>query len=263
MSSSSTFTAIMRSDITTRITTAASPGNPIKARLREGNTLYGIFLMTFSPTIAEIAALAGYDFVVIDMEHGHGGISEALPCLHALAATNTPAILRLPENSPTWAKKALDLGPQGLMFPLVHDPESAKRAVSYCRYPPAGTRGAAHPVIRASKYGLDADYVTNSDRDLFVMCQVESVEAVNRIGVITAVDGVDCVMVGPLDLSADMGYLNDPGQQKVKEMISEAEEAVLGRIRSKGFGAYLAGFAMGKDGLGPEELKSRGYHMIY
>ncbi|CAI0408855.1 unnamed protein product [Linum tenue] len=149
------------------------------------------------------------------------------------------------------------------MFPLVHDPESAKRAVSYCRYPPAGTRGAAHPVIRASKYGLDGDYVVNSERDLFIMCQVESAEAVKKVGVISAVDGVDCVMMGPLDLSADMGYLTDPAHPKVKEMMADAEEAVLGRIRSRGSGAYLGGFAVGNDdGLGPAEMRSRGYHMV-
>ncbi|PIN02957.1 2-keto-3-deoxy-L-rhamnonate aldolase [Handroanthus impetiginosus] len=77
---------------------AVSRTQSLKSRLKNGETLYGIFLLTFSPTIAEIAGLAGYDFAVVDMEHGHGGIFAALPCLHALAATNTAAILRLPES---------------------------------------------------------------------------------------------------------------------------------------------------------------------
>ena len=80
------------------------------------------------------------------MEHGHGGISEALPCLQALAAIQTPAILKLPESSAEWAKKALDLGPQGIRFPVIDDPELAKKAVSYYQYPPNGVRGEAHPV---------------------------------------------------------------------------------------------------------------------
>lgn len=105
----------------------------LKDRLNNGETLYGLFLVSFSPTLAEISSHAGYDFVVVDMEHGHGGISEALTCLRALAATQTPGILRLPENSPTWVKKALDLGPQGLMFPMIDNPNSAREAVSYCR----------------------------------------------------------------------------------------------------------------------------------
>ncbi|CAI0408856.1 unnamed protein product [Linum tenue] len=252
----------------------SSSGKSLKNRLRDGETLYGLFLLSFSPTLAEIAGLAGYDFVLVDMEHGPGGITEALHCMRALAATRTPAILRLPETSPVWAKKALDLGPQGIMFPMIDSPKLAKKAVSYCRFPPAGirgsahtppagTRGAAHPVIRASKYGLDGDYVVNSERDLFIMCQVESAEAVKKVGVISAVDGVDCVMMGPLDLSADMGYLTDPAHPKVKEMMADAEEAVLGRIRSRGSGAYLGGFAVGNDdGLGPAEMRSRGYHMV-
>ncbi|XVF53150.1 hypothetical protein PTKIN_Ptkin05aG0077200 [Pterospermum kingtungense] len=227
----------------------------IKARLNNGDTLYGLFLLSFSPTLAEISGHAGYDFVVIDMEHGHGGISQALPCLQALSSTQTLTILRLPENSPSWAKKALDLGPDGLMFPMIDDPESAKNAVKYCRYPPAGIRGAAHPIVRASKYGLDDDYLEKCERELLIMCQVESEEAVKRAGEIAAVDGVDCVMVGPLDLSASLGYLRDLGNEKVKEVMKVAEQAVLG-----GGDAYLAGFSMAQDP--PNEMRKRGYNMV-
>lgn len=228
----------------------------LKARLKTGESLYGLFLLSFSPTLAEISGLAGYDFVVIDMEHGHGGISQALPCLQALSATQTFTILRLPENSPSWAKKALDLGPDGLMFPMIDDPESAQNAVKHCRYPPAGIRGAAHPLVRASKYGLDDDYLEKCERELLIMCQVESEEAVKRAGEIAAVDGVDCVMVGPLDLSASMGYLRDPGNEKVKELMKVAEGAVLGGDGA----AYLAGFSMAQDP--PNEMRKRGYNMV-
>lgn len=233
-------------------TTAAKT---LKARLNNGETLYGIFLVSFSPTLAEISGHAGYDFVVVDMEHGHGGISEALSCLHALAATRTPAILRLPENSPTWAKKALDLGPDGLMFPMIDDPDSAKKAISYCKYPPAGVRGAAHPIVRASKYGIDEEYLSKYEKELLIICQVESGEAVKRSGEIAGVDGVDSVMVGPLDLSASLGCLQDPGNERVKETIRLAEKAVL-----ESGEAYLVGFAMPHDA--PSDLKRRGYHMV-
>ncbi|CAA2956530.1 uncharacterized protein LOC111371747 [Olea europaea var. sylvestris] len=228
----------------------------LKARLKNGETLYGIFLLSFSPTLAEIAGLAGYDFAVVDMEHGHGGISDALPCLHALAATNTAAILRLPESSATWAKKALDLGPQGIMFPMIDSPKSARKAVSYCRFPPSGVRGSAHTVVRASDYGINEGYLSNYEEALLIMCQVESEEGVKKIEEISAIDGVDCIQMGPLDLSASMGYLWDPGNKKVKEVMRSAERAVLG---SKG-GAYLAGFAMPHDS--PEDMRLRGYHMV-
>ncbi|KAK2981911.1 hypothetical protein RJ640_019131 [Escallonia rubra] len=242
-------------------TAAAAAPQTLKSRLNDGDTLYGLFLLSFSPTLAEIAGLAGYDFVVVDMEHGHGGVSDALPCLHALAATSTPAILRLPESNPTWAKKALDLGPQGIMFPMIDSPKLARKAVSYCRFPPKGVRGSAHTVVRASNYGIDAGYLSNYEDELLIMCQVESEEAVKKIEEIAAVDGVDCIQMGPLDLSASMGYLWDPGNKKVREVMRSAEKAVLKTAggSSRG-GAFLAGFAMPHDS--PDDMRGRGYHMV-
>lgn len=231
----------------------------MKSRLRNGDTLYGLFLLSFSPTLAEIAALAGYDFVVIDMEHGPGGISEALHCLRALSAAGTPGILRLPESCPTWAKKALDLGPQGIMFPMIDSPKDAKKAVSYCHFPPKGIRGSAHTVVRASNYGVDEEYLSTYEEEQLIMCQVESEEGVKKVEDIAAVEGVDCIQMGPLDLSASMGYLWDPGHKKVREMMGVAEKRVLGTKPGNG-GAYLAGFAMPHDG--PDDLRARGYHMV-
>ncbi|KGN55674.1 uncharacterized protein LOC101213205 [Cucumis sativus] len=233
----------------------------LKSRLRNGDTLYGIFLLSFSPSLAEIAGFSGYDFVVVDMEHGYGGISDALPCLHALAAAQTPAILRIPENSATWAKKALDLGPQGIMFPMIDSSKEAKKAVSYCRFPPAGVRGSAHPVVRASKYGIDEGYLTNYEDELLIMCQVESEQAVKKIDEIMEVDGVDCIQMGPLDMSGSMGYLWDPGHKKVKELMRKAEMAVLeSQIENGEKGSFLCGFSMPHDG--PIDMKRRGYQMI-
>lgn len=246
---------------------STSSTKSLKSRLGNGETLYGLFLLSFSPTFAEIAGLAGYDFVVVDMEHGHGGIADALPCLHALAASGTPAIIRVPETCPTWAKKALDLGPQGIMFPMIESSKAAKKAVSYCRFPPAGIRGSAHTVVRASKYGIDEGYLSNYEEELLIMCQIESEEGVKKVEDIAKVDGVDCIQMGPLDLSASMGYLWDPGNKKVKEMMRTAEKAVLGLAapgapskQSNHNGAYLAGFAMPHDG--PVDMKSRGYRLV-
>ncbi|XP_028767095.1 uncharacterized protein LOC114724806 [Neltuma alba] len=240
----------------------SSPKN-LKSRLQSGESLYGLFLLTFSPTIAEIAGLAGYDFVVVDMEHGHGGISDALPCLHALAAAGTAAILRVPETCPTWTKKALDLGPQGIMFPMIESARDAKEAVSYCRFPPAGIRGSAHPIVRASGYGIDEGYLNNYQDELLIMCQIESEKGVKKAGEIAAVDGVDCIQMGPLDLSASLGYLWDPGNKKVREAMRAAEKAVLESKKDSnggGGGAYLAGFAMPHDPA--LDLRSRGYSMV-
>ncbi|KAK7243840.1 hypothetical protein RIF29_38652 [Crotalaria pallida] len=233
----------------------------LKARLRNGETLYGIFLLSFSPTLAEISGFAGYDFVVVDMEHGHGGISEALPCLQALAAANTAAIIRVPENSEAWAKKALDLGPNGIMFPMIDSAKAAKAAVSSCIFPPAGVRGSAHSVVRASRYGIDEGYLANYVDELLIICQVETVEGVKNADAMAAVDGVDCVLIGPNDLSASMGYLSDPGNKKVKDVLNEAERKVLeSKKEGNGAGAYLGGFTMPHDSA--QNMRSRGYNVV-
>ncbi|CAN6205261.1 unnamed protein product [Urochloa humidicola] len=243
-----------------------SPAPSLKSRLAAGDTLYGLFLLSFSPTLAELAALAGYDYVVVDMEHGPGGIPEALACLRALDAARTPAVLRVPEASAVWAKKALDLGPAGLMLPAVESPAAAAEAVSYCRYPPRGVRGAAHPIVRASAYGLDDSYLSRCEDDTLVICQVETAPGIAQVEAIAAVDGVDVVQMGPLDLSASMGYLWDPGNRKVRATLREAERKVLEARKKKvaaaldGNAAYLGGFAMQNDP--PEQLKLRGYHMV-
>ncbi|KAJ3692730.1 hypothetical protein LUZ60_011825 [Juncus effusus] len=192
------------------------------------------------------------------MEHGPGGIPEALNCLRALASTHTPAILRVPEISAAWAKKALDLGPQGIMFPNVESAKDAELVVSYCRYPPRGVRGSAHSIVRASAYGFDDAYLSHCEEDLLIMCQAETVTSLKQVEAIAAVEGVDAVQMGPTDLSASMGYLWDPGHKKVRETLKEAERRVLG-MKKEG-GAYLAGFAMPHDP--PDQLKMRGYHMV-
>jgi 2-keto-3-deoxy-L-rhamnonate aldolase RhmA len=232
----------------------------LKSRLHNGETLYGLFLLSFSPTFAEIAGLCGYDFVIVDMEHGPGGISNALSCIHALAATGTPAIIRLPENCPTWAKKAVDVGPQGIMFPMIQTPKAARQAVSYCRFPPNGLRGSAHMLVRASSYGIDEGYLGRYEDELLIICQVESVQGVQNMEKIATVDGVDCIHMGPRDLSASMGYLRDMGNKKVKEMMNIAEKAVLDGIGPKSGGAFLSGISQPFDG--PDDLRRRGYHVV-
>ncbi|KAJ0817964.1 putative 4-hydroxy-2-oxoheptanedioate aldolase [Helianthus annuus] len=120
-------------------------------------------------------------------------------------------------------------------------------------------RSSAHTVVRASDYGIDNGYLSNYEDELLIMCHVESEEGVKKIEEIAMVDRVDCVQMGPLDLSASMGYLWDPRQKKVKEVLRTAEKGVL-RTMEKGGGAFLSGFAMPHDR--PEEMRLRWYHMI-
>ncbi|RYR63820.1 hypothetical protein Ahy_A04g021577 isoform F [Arachis hypogaea] len=230
--------------------TMAAESKSLKACLtsvgnREQEPLYGLFLATFSPTMAEIAAHSGYDFAVIDMLYGYGDIPHVLPCLHALSATHTPSLIRLPESSAVWAKKALDIGPAGLIFPGINSPKSAQDAVSYCAYPPKGVRGAAHPAVRASNYGLDQNYLSKCEHDLLIICQIDSEVGLESVKDIAAVDGVDCVMLGPLG----------PGLSPDKLRMAEDAVLELKGSRGPGKGPHLAG-------CGGVELKKLGYHLV-
>ncbi|CAN6914370.1 unnamed protein product [Brassica oleracea] len=231
----------------------------LKSRLREGENLYGLFLLSLSPEIAEIAAFSGYDFIIIDLEHGAGGIREAINSIRAIEAGGCSAVVRVPDNTQAWAKKALDLGTAGIMFPMVENGRSASDAVSFCRYRPDGVRGCAYTVVRDSKFGFDEAYLANYIDNLLVMCQIESEEGVKNVNEIVAVDGMDCVMMGPRDLSASLGLLHDPGNPKVKSTMRTAETAVLASDPVKG-GAYLAGMATAQDTAA--DLWSRGYHIV-
>ncbi|MED6139741.1 hypothetical protein PIB30_086729 [Stylosanthes scabra] len=222
----------------------------LKSRIQNGDVVYGMSLLTFSPTVAEIAALAAFDFVLIDMEHGHGGLPEALPCLHALAAVKTPAIIRVPDSSSSyWARKAMDLGAQGIVFPMIQNRQSAAKAVSFCRSP-------VGPASRASRYGLDGE----CEKDVLVICQVESPEAAECAEEIAAVEGVDMIMVGPLDLSAGIGCLRNPKDERVMKMVDCVEKKVLGAARKEGGGPFLGRFGTGQDS--PEMYRDRGYRLI-
>ncbi|KAG0486593.1 hypothetical protein HPP92_008688 [Vanilla planifolia] len=263
--------SISSSSLAHRVASTIAPNSTnLKSRLAAGETLYGLFLLSASPTLAEIAGLSGYDYVVVDMEHGPGGIADALPCLRALSGTGAAAILRVRRRPPV-GQEGPRSRPSGIMFPMIDDARIAELAVSYCRFPPRGVRGSAHTVVRASAYGIDDGYVDRCEEDLLVMCQVESVAAVSEIEAIAAVEGVDCLQMGPLDLSASMGYLWDPGHKKVRAVLRDAERRVLAAKRSdaaaeggfaagKTSGPYLSGFAMPHDR--PEDLKLRGYHMV-
>lgn len=149
------------------------------------------------------------------------------------------------------------------MFPMIETAKSAKEAVSFCRFPPAGIRGSAHPIVRASGYGIDEGYLNSYMDELLIMCQIESEKGVKKVEEIAMVDGVDCIQMGPLDLSASLGYLWDPGNKKVKEAMREAEKAVLEsktKNKGNGGGAYLCGFSVPHDA--PHDLLSRGYQMV-
>jgi len=203
--------------------------NALKKRLAAGRPALGCWLDMASPVAAEIVGLAGYDFVVIDHEHGPGTLADGLALLQALSGTPATAIMRVPANDPVYVKRALDMGVEGIMFPSISSVEEARAAVSACHYPPRGTRGAAYGLVRGADYGLCGErYRDSCGGELLVICQIETAAAVDAIPKIAAVPGVEALFVGPYDLSGSIGKLGCFDDAEVADLLDRAERAILG-----------------------------------
>ena len=170
-----------------------------------GDKLIGTFLNTGSPTIAEMAGVAGLDWCLLDMEHGSGSWEMLAYQLMALSGTSTAPIVRLPSIESVYFKRALDLGAWGLMLPNVNTPEEARNAVNYSRYPPHGTRGVSS-VNRGMQYGTRfEEQLETAHLSTLLIAQIESPMALANLEEIAGVDGIDALFVGPGDLSVSMG----------------------------------------------------------
>jgi 2-keto-3-deoxy-L-rhamnonate aldolase RhmA len=167
--------------------------------------LGGTFLNLGSAMTVEVAGLAGFDWLLIDHEHGPGGEDTMLHQLHAASATPAFPVVRIANNDAPRFKRALDMGAFGVMVPWVSTAAEARAAVSAMRYPPHGIRGVAK-FNRAAGFGGDfEEYYTHSHERLVTVIQIETVEAIKNIDEIAAVDGADVLFVGPTDLSYNMG----------------------------------------------------------
>ncbi|MFN9720009.1 MAG: HpcH/HpaI aldolase family protein [Planctomycetota bacterium] len=194
-----------------------------KDRLKS-EVLAGTFLNLGSSTSVEIAAHTGFDWLLIDLEHGSGTFSDLRSQLLATRGCQASPIVRLPSIDQDLVKFAMDSGAAGIMFPYVANAEDAARAVSYMTYPPQGVRGVAQ-VIRASDYGRDWKiYLSEASRKALTVIQIETPEAALQADQIAAVPGVDVLFVGPMDLSVNLGHPGDftpPGFiQHLKQVVA-------------------------------------------
>jgi 4-hydroxy-2-oxoheptanedioate aldolase len=229
--------------------------NSLKRRLAAGKPALGCWLFTGIPTVAEIIGHAGYDFVLIDHEHGPGDMLSATAQLQALTASASTAMMRVPWNDPVEIKRAVDIGVEGVMVPMVDTAEQAQAAVAACKYPPEGIRGCASSVVRGSDYGLaNAEYLTRVNDEIVVMCQIETERAVDNIPEIASVEGVDVLFIGPNDLAASIGRPGRTDDPEARRLIERAEEAI------KASGKKMA--AVGYAGMGWPEMFARGYDLI-
>ncbi len=186
------------------------------------------------PIAAEILAGAGFDWIVIDGEHGPNDITTLLPQLQAMRGGTAEPVFRVPWNDMVIIKRALDVGARSLLIPFVQNAEEARKAVAAARYPPLGIRGVA-VVPRANDYGRVQNYHRNAHLDTCILVQVETRAAMKEIEAIAAVEGVDGVFIGPSDLAADMGHLANPKEPTVQAALKEAARRIRAAGKSAGF----------------------------
>jgi 2-dehydro-3-deoxyglucarate aldolase/4-hydroxy-2-oxoheptanedioate aldolase len=209
--------------------TTALPSSPFRARALAGEPLFGTFVSTASPIVAELCALAGFDWLLIDLEHGAGTESELLGQLHAIGDRSV-GLVRPPSAERLRIGRALDLGAAGIMVPRLDRPNDVAEAISWLRFPPQGVRGVAL-VTRGLGLGRTAHAeVAGVNASILGIIQIESVLGVENAAAIAALDGADVLFVGPTDLSHSMGI---PGQIDRPEFI-DALKAVVGAARDAG-----------------------------
>jgi len=195
------------------------PHNAFKTALRNGAAQYGIWNGLVSGYAAEIVATTGYDWMLIDGEHAPNTVPTIQAQLQVLAPYDTAPVVRAPHGDAALIKQLLDIGAQTLMIPMVETAEQAAALVRAMRYPPQGIRGVGGGLIRATRWGAVPDYLRTAQEQLCLIVQVESSLGVENAAAIAAVDGVDAVFIGPADLSASLGHIDQPDHPDVQERI--------------------------------------------
>lgn len=207
----------------------------LKHRVAAGEALLGTFVNLGSSLTAEIIGLAGYDWALIDLEHGAGDEKEVLTQIQALEHTPAVPLVRIESGNRPRFHRVLDFGAAGVMVPRVDTVEQAQEAVSCLHYPPRGIRGVAQ-MNRACDFGKSfAEYIKAAEEQLLCIVQIESPRAVKNAAAIAAVEGVDILFVGPVDLSYSMGIV---GQFEAPQFV-EALKTVSAAAKSAGKAAGI------------------------
>ena len=207
----------------------------LRERVRNREVLAGTWLSLGSNITAEIAAHAGFDWLLVDLEHGSGSEANLLSQLQAINTSSAAGIVRIAWNDGPRFKRALDMGAAGIMVPYVNSAEEARQAVASMRYPPLGVRGVARST-RAASFGQQFDaYFVEANSSLLTIVQIETVEAVANAEEIATVDGADVLFIGPLDLSVNMGIAGQLDHPDFRSAVTR----VITACRNKGKAAGI------------------------
>ncbi len=201
--------------------------NKLIGRLRNKKRVSVAWAQLGSNISSEILAEAGFDVLLIDMEHSPTDLSMVLSMMQSIKGTSCVPFVRAPWNDMVAIKQILDLGAYGIHIPHVSTKAQAEYAVKSCKYAPNGFRGIAGSQ-RATQFGMrKEEYYKKANENIILIVAIETPEGVANIHEIAKVDGVDGIFIGPADLSTAMGYLGNPAAPDVKKSIGIIESAVL------------------------------------
>ena len=227
--------------------------NWINERVRNEEVLTGTWLNLGSSLTAEMAANAGFDWVLIDLEHGAGDHPQLTHQLQAVSGTPAAPIVRIAWNDAPRFKRVLDLGASGIMVPYVNDSEEARHAVAAMRYPPQGIRGVAK-MNRAAGFGEEFnDYFGKANQELLTIVQLETQDAIDNAESIAEVEGVDVLFVGPVDLSVSMNLALQYDHPEFQSALDKVTHACRRTKKTAGILSFAAD---------PSDLISRGFRFI-
>ncbi len=190
----------------------------LKQKLKNNQLTLGSWITIGHPSVIEIMASAGFEWLVIDMEHTSIDLTMAQTLIATIQANSMKALVRVSKNEEVIIKRILDMGADGIIVPMIKSKEDALEAIEYAKYPPTGKRGVG--LFRAQNYGTGFDeYKQWVDEELVIIAQIEHYEAVNSIEDIITTDGIDGIIIGPYDLSGSMGYPGEYDRQDVRDAI--------------------------------------------
>ena len=192
----------------------------LKEKLKNNELTIGSWIMIGHPISVEVMSLAGFEWLVVDMEHTAIDINTAQNLITTIQANGIKALVRVSKNEEVIIKQVLDMGADGIIVPMVNSKEDAIKAVEFAKYPPIGKRGVG--LYRASKYGVKfEEYKKWVEEELVIIAQIEHIDGVNNIDEILQVEGIDGTIIGPYDLSGSMGYPGEFERNDVKKAVQK------------------------------------------
>jgi 4-hydroxy-2-oxoheptanedioate aldolase len=207
--------------------------NYFKKRLKTQQQI-GLWVGLADAYGTEIAANAGYDWLLIDGEHAPSDLRTTLAQLQSIAAYPSQAVVRPPIGSVQLIKQLLDIGAQTLLIPMIETVEQAELMVKAVRYPPYGVRGVGAALARATRWNSIPNYYATAHENICLLIQIESVVGLANLDAILKVDGIDGIFIGAVDLSATMGYEGNPNHPEVQKAVIDAIKRI--RVAGKAAG---------------------------